>query len=75
MNKFRSITLNIQVLTKLCYIYHNVIGIHGLHGIKELELHLLVITAVLKRKELEAIFGLQQAHGDTSMREKREDKA
>lgn len=45
--------------------YHNVVGVHGFHGIQELELHLLVLTVVLEREVLHPPPGLYQLHGNT----------
>lgn len=40
-------------------LYHDVVWIHGLHRIQELELHLLVITTMFEGEMLSAILGLQ----------------
>lgn len=37
------------------FFYHNVVGIHGLDSIQELELYLLIVPIVLKGEELNAI--------------------
>lgn len=45
--------------------YHDVVGVHGLHSIQELELDLLVFTVVLEGEVLHPPAGVQQLHGDT----------
>lgn len=45
--------------------YHDVVGVHGFHSIQKLELHLLVLTVVLKCEVLHTPPGLHQLHGNT----------
>lgn len=37
------------------FFYHNVVGIHGLDSIQELELYLLIVPAVLKGEVLNGV--------------------
>lgn len=50
------IALFTHVHNRVMHFYHNVVWIHGLDSIQELELYLLVVAAVLEGEVLNAIF-------------------